>query len=218
MMDVVYVYKMQKSNELAWSVKSLKNIEHGRVLVVGDQPDVEGVEHFKPPVNRWSMLSPVHDVINKLRYACSLDISDNFILMNDDFFICKPTEIPVAHRGTLGDHIKWRNLKDNYSGQLKKTKEYLENKGIKDPLSYELHVPMVFNRQRLADLIENTLPVITNSAPILIRSVYGNIYNIGGEQMEDVKTRADHTGLTFVSTNELSFEGRVGDYVRSMVK
>lgn len=216
MMDVVYVYKLQKSDELKWSVKSLRNIEHGRVIVVGDQPDVD-VEHFKPPVNRWSMLSPVHDVINKLKYACTLDISGDFILMNDDFFICKPTEIPVAHRGTLEDHIKWRNLKDNYTGQLKKTKEYLENMGIDKPLSYELHLPMVFNKQKLADLIEDILPNIMHSSPILIRSLYGNIYKIGGEQMEDVKTRADHTGLTFVSTNELSFEGRVGDYVRSML-
>lgn len=215
-MDVIYVYKYQNSQELEWSIKSLKNIEYGRVIVIGDKPDVEA-EHFKPPVNRFAMLSPVHDVINKLKFACTLDITDDFILMNDDFFITKPTDIPIAHRGTLEDHIKWRNLKDNYTGQLKKTKAYLQSKGIKYPLSYELHIPMVFNKQKLADLIDDLLPDIMYASPVLPRSVYGNIYNIGGEQMEDVKTRADHTGLAFVSTNERSFAGHVGDIVRSLV-
>ena len=217
MMDCVWIYKLSRNpEELEYSIKSAKNIEHGRLIVVGDNHD-QPAEHFKPPINRWSMLSLVHDVINKLRFACTLDISDEFYLWNDDFFVLEPTQIPVAHRGTLENHIENRKINDGYSKHLKKTLEYLRSIGIKDPLSYELHIPMLFNKQKLTDLLNDLVPRIEHSSPILPRSLYGNLYNIGGIQMDDVKTVDSFKGLKFLSSNEKTFAGKHGDYVKSLV-
>lgn len=213
--DFIWVYKLSKNpEELEYSIKSAKNIEHGRLIVVGDQPN-QFVEHFKPPINRWSMLSPVHDVINKLRHACSLDITEDFYLWNDDFYCIEPTTVPVAHRGTLEEHIKWRKLNDAYTKHLQKTQEYLQMIGIQNPLSYELHIPMEFNKAKLAALIEDILPRIEHASPMLIRSLYGNIYKIGGEQMNDVKTVDSYEGLKFLSSNEKTFAGAMGEYVKA---
>lgn len=217
-MDIVWVYKSQpNSDELLWSIKSTKNLEHGRKLVIGDHPATDEVEHIKPPVTRWSMLSAHHDVLHKLYHATQLDISEDFILMNDDFFVMQPTPVPIAHRGTLDEHIAQRGRTDGYNKTLERTNQYLKSKGIEKPLSYELHIPMVFNKQKLADLFDELLPIIQHASPVLIRSVYGNTYQIGGEFMMDVKTVDDHRGLPYLSTNEATFRGEKGDYIKSVL-
>ena len=215
MMDVVWVYVNRgNQEELEYSIKSVKNIEHGRLIVIGDKPNFD-VEHSKQPIVRWSMLSPTHDVISKLLHATTLDISDDFILMNDDFMIMMPTDIPVAHRGPLRDHHAGRRINDSYTKTLKTTYDYLVRKGIKDPLSYELHIPMVFNKQKLAKMYEEIIPLISHNSPMLTRSLYGNIYNIGGELMGDVKNPDSFEGYTFLSTNETTFNDKIGEYIRS---
>lgn len=219
MNDVVWVYKTSTNpEELEWSIRSIKNIKHGRLIVIGDDPKNDAVEHIKPPITRWSMLSATHDVLAKLYFATTLDISDDFILMNDDFYCMRPTDIPIAHRGTLDEHIEQRRLNDGYGKTLQRTNLYLKGRGIEQPLSYELHIPMLFNKQKLAKLFEELLPVIQYSSPVLIRSVYGNVYNIGGIKMSDVKTVDNHVGLPFLSTNEATFRGEKGDYIKSVLE
>lgn len=217
MMDMVWVYVNRgEQEELEYSIKSAKNVEHGREIVIGDKPNFD-VEHMKPSIVRWSMLSPHHDVISKLNYLTQADVSDDFILMNDDFFVMKPTEIPVAHRGTLEDHIAGRRLNDSYTKTLRKTYDYLKLLGFENPFSYELHIPMVFNKKKLAGMYETVIPRITSASPMLTRSLYGNIFEIGGEKMDDVKNMKDFEGQTFLSTNEKTFNDDIGKYIRGVV-
>jgi hypothetical protein len=214
MNDCVWVYKTSANpEELEYSIKSARNIEHGRLIVIGDQPN-QDVEHFKPPINRWSMLSPVHDVINKLKYATTLDISEDFYLWDDDMYCIEPTEVPVAHRETLQFHMENRRINDAYTKHLRATLNYLKSVGIQDPLSYELHIPMLFNKQKLADMLADIIPRIEHSSPMLPRSLYGNLYKIGGIQMNDVKTVDSYDGLKFLSSNEKTFAGQMGEYVK----
>lgn len=158
LMDIVYVYKASTTQELEYSIKSLKNIEYNRLLVIGDKPNFE-TPYLKPPINRWSMLSAQHDVINKLNFACTLSLTDDFILNNDDIFIMSPTHIPTLHRGLLKDHLANRRLNDSYTKTLKTTLHHLKALGINEPLSYELHTPMVFNKDKLTELLEKIIPL-----------------------------------------------------------
>jgi hypothetical protein len=216
MMDMVWVYKnTSNSDELEYSIKSAKNVEHGREIVVGDKPLFETTaEHKKPYIVRWAYLSPHHDVVSKLNYACTLDISDDFILMNDDFYCLIPTTIPTAHRGTLDDHIAGRRVNDSYTKTLSKTNDYLKSLGIDKPLSYELHIPMVFNKDKLSIMYEELIPRYTHASVMLTRSLYGNIYNIGGEYMDDVKNATNYREQTFLSTNEKTFRGEIGSFIK----
>lgn len=217
MMDCVWVYKsVGLQQELEWSIKSVKNIEHQNKYIVGDKPIFEtDAIHIKPPIVRMAMLSPHHDVINKLNYTTSLDISDDFILLNDDFFCMKPSSIPIAHRGKLEDHFNNRRINDAYTKTLKKTLDYLKSIGIDEPLSYELHIPMVFNKEKLSQLYATIIPMITHNSPMLTRSLYGNIYNIGGAYMDDVKNVDNFEAHNFLSTNETTFNSSIGNYIRS---
>jgi hypothetical protein len=55
----------------------------------------------------------------------------------------------------------------------------LNHLGFIDPLDYTLHVPMMFNKQKLAEVLVH--PIAS------IRTLYGNIHKIGGRKMLDVK-------------------------------
>jgi hypothetical protein len=71
-------------------------------------------------------------------------------------------------------------------------------------LDYEIHVPMVMEKTKLAEVLVH---------PILWRSAYGNIYGIGGNEIKDVKinrydpqTKFDFDTVPFLSTEDASFE------------
>lgn len=215
-MDIVWVYKNSGSDELEYSVKSTKHIKHRKKFIVGDKPSFEGdYLHVKPHIVRWSMLSTHHDVINKLDYVLSQDLTENFIFFNDDMFVMEKSKVPVAHRGKLDDHIAGRKLNDSYTKSLKKTSEYLKSIGIPEPLSYELHIPIVYNKKKLKEMYTTIIPLITHAGPMLTRSLYGNIYNIGGTYMADVKNVENYREYTFLSTNEKTFKTEIGEYIRS---
>ena len=67
-----------------------------------------------------------------------------------------------------------------YIKKLILTRTRLIEYGIDNPLDYELHIPMVMEKQKLKN-------IIMKYPSCLWRSMYGNIYSVGGSEMEDVK-------------------------------
>ena len=209
----VYPYIKNYSRELEWSIKSLKNVEHGEVYVIGLKPDYEVPATFiSPQRNHWSGLSPYNDVINKILQACNLDISDDFLYMNDDLFILDAYNGTTYDRGDLLDHINGRRP-DSYTTALRNTLQWLRknNYPTKD---FETHTPIVFNRDKMKQLIDRILPRINGGHNVLIRSLYGNVYGVDSEYMEnDTKNPQNYIGRTILSTNENTFIGKIGQYI-----
>ena len=114
----------------------------------------------------------------------SLEISNSFILMNDDFFIMnKIDKISYFYNGTLLDKIvKYKDLlgESGYITKLVKTFNRLSKVSISDPIDYELHVPFPMEKDKLRTMLKK-------DSGLLYRSIYGNKFNVGGSQMEDVK-------------------------------
>jgi hypothetical protein len=120
---------------------------------------------------------------NNLRAICnSAKISESFILMNDDFYIVnRVEEVPYMHGGLLANKIKkYEEItgKTRYVLMLKKTFTNLFRRFKNEVLDYELHVPMIMEKEKLLSVIE---------VPDLWRSRYGNTYRVGGIEIEDVK-------------------------------
>jgi hypothetical protein len=150
---------------------------------------------------------------NNLRAICSSpEISDSFILMNDDFYIMnKVDNVPYMHGGLLADKItKYKILTGDtrYVLMLKRTLSNLSRRINKDVLDYELHVPMVMEKEKLLNVIE---------LPDLWRSRYGNTFNVGGIEMDDVKVYSfgaltkksydiNNLKYNYLSSNNDSFE------------
>lgn len=220
-MDVVYIVRPGDHNEeLRHSLRTLTNLPHDRVWLVGYTPSwVTGVESVHTAQGGTKYANSTGNVLT----ACSadLDISDPFILMNDDFFIREPiTEIPTLHRGLATDVLndyRRRLGPGHYIDGMAATLNLLRDLGHDSPLSYELHVPLVVHKDTMRKAIEEA-----TAAGIQVphkRTLYGNLAGIGGTQADDVKVVTSATIKIpgpFVSTCDKSFtSGWIGRRLRA---
>jgi len=225
-LDIVYPYRQTPDDaEFRYSLRSLANMEHGRVWIVGDIPQwVRNVEHIP---NRNLPRSRFRNALDNVLKACTTeDITDQFILMNDDFFVVQKTGPPApAHRGPIGAAHRRRPPSRRRRSQqgapwlqgIWDTAELLKRWGIIDPLSYELHMPLVVERAGMAELLTRALQEGA-SVNLQQRTLYGNAHHIGGDVTTDVKVAPGAHTLPpgpFVSTNNRSFaRGWVGQHIR----
>jgi hypothetical protein len=210
-MDFVYICKSGDNEELRYSIRSVVNsFPNAKIWIVGGKP-------------KWYVgdYIPVEQVGNKYANAIknlqalsiNPEISDTFVLMNDDFFIIKKIDkIKQFYNGLLSDKInKYIKITGSslYIKKLMLTNNKLLKLEIKNPIDYELHIPMVMEKEKLFN-------IVNNYPDCLWRSMYGNLYNVGGEEMSDVKIYANKKHIdrsnemtersTFVSTEDNSFK------------
>lgn len=200
-LDVVYFVKDGRFNEeLRYSIRSVcKNMPYNRIWVFGGcpksiVPDVR-VRVEQAGRTKWDR---VHAMFKMA--AENKEITNDFILMNDDFFVMKPVDkIETIYRATLDKHVEilgngqYRRMLDGINKELKKRGE--------TNLSYELHTPFVYNKKKLLKLLND------NPKLRCTRTMYGNIYKIGGKKTNDVKIFSskpgfDYKGSTFLSTDD----------------
>lgn len=191
-MDIVYTLSNKyDGEELRYSLRSLENIPHDKVFLVGGCPKwAKNIIHI--PTSQTG--TKYKNTTNNLKSACNDPrVSSNFIFMNDDFFILGPIKSPTKelnlHNGTVQSvlDIKLKKYKDGtpYFRGMAQTKEFLQGLGIADPLSYELHIPFIFNKKKVLKMYE--LPGVEKIPCFHKRTVYGNLYLNGGEYIKDVK-------------------------------
>lgn len=218
--DIVYILKNNyTSDELKYSLRSVcKNFPYRKIWVYGGKPEGiqpdEMMEVLQVGSNKWQRVN------NTLRQICRNDeITEDFWLFNDDFFIMQPiTELEPMYAGTLEERVERIRAKRNgamsaYARQLLDAERILRNNGY-DARDYAMHVPMLINRDKALKTLMKF-----DGCP-MFRSLYGNHHDIGGVRIKDVKIQsADKkpTGKTaLLSTNDKSFNGAAGEYIRSM--
>ena len=209
-MDLVYICGPGDNEELRYSIRSaVKNLKFDNLWVVGGKPNWYLGNYIEVAQNK----SKYANARNNLRAICNCSkISDSFILMNDDFYIInKVDNVPYMHGGLLADKIKkYENLTGNtrYVLMLKRTLLSLSRRFKKDILDYELHVPMVMEKEKLLAIID---------LPDLWRSRYGNTFAVGGIEIDDVKVYSfgvlakksyniNNLKYNYLSSNNDSFE------------
>lgn len=188
-----------------------------RVWIAGHKPSwVVGVEYL-PTTQK---LSRYENSRRNLLAACEAsDVSEEFVLMHDDLFILLPTvTIPVRHRGTVDEVLGSARLASVYQRGLVACAVLLRSWGVADPLDYELHIPIVLSKERMLEAIQRT----PEGGPLVaaaVKTLYGNLWEIGGERMDDVKIRSGRDGIPegarFVSSMGTSFKsGQLGRDLR----
>ena len=181
-MDFVYICRDGENEELRYSIRSvLLSFPEAKVWVVGGKPKWYSGNHvfLEQNDNKYA------NAVNNLKAVCNTpEISDKFILMNDDFFIIKKIEtVEQFYNGLLSDKIdKFTKITGSsmYIRKLITTNNKLNKLGFTNPLDYELHIPMPMHKTGLSD-------ILSQHSDCLWRSMYGNLFNVGGSQMEDVK-------------------------------
>lgn len=215
--DIVYVLRNDERSheELRYSLRTLKNLPHGKIWFAGGQPD-----GFKPdgriPFEQKGK-TPYEKVKNTIKKICLTEgVSKNFYLFNDDFFILKPMEKigPVydysIHK-MMVDIEKTRG-RSKYVQMLDMTIYTLNKKGL-TCYNYALHIPMLINKEKGLEVL-HAFPACQS-----FRNMYGNYCQIGGINHEDCKiARTDllpGDDWKMVSTSNDSFKkGKVGNFLR----
>lgn len=218
-MDVVYIYKRNpgKETELKYSLRSVeKNLPMAkRVFFVGDRPEIAKrgkVGYLHCPGSDKNKYLNAFDKI--MRAAESPHISDDFILMNDDFYILKPYKtLPYYYKtDLLSWYAKYQFRKVRYFSKIKATFNMVGNAKV-----FEVHFPFVFNKAKLLGLSASySLP-----ANVMLRTLYGAEYGVTGHKTRDYKALNENevklfSKKPFMSSSDEVAKSRV--FVETMEK
>lgn len=204
---VVYPVRAGENESLRYALRTLANLNHGEVFIVGDAPSwVTNVNVIAG--NRFE--TKQRNVFDNVRLACEHpDVPERFLMMNDDFFLLRPYSPMVEFRSRLTDHIHSLRTGQRCSWweqSLRNTLACLPPEPA--PLSYELHKPFIVERDKMREALDEVADFSPDNPPQW-RTVYGNRWRIGGKQSTDCKVYArpgpGWHGWTLLSCNEQSF-------------
>jgi hypothetical protein len=218
--DLVYTCRSGDNEELRYSIRSaVKNFKHDNIWVVGYKPDWFVGNFVSVP----DIGQKFDNIVNCIKEISQIEqISDDFILMNDDFFFLQPMDyLETYHGGSLlkktNEYLSMGARK--YGTLLNRTHRSLLRLGIKDPLDYDIHVPMPMNKEKLR---------LSLNKAYFPRSAYGNVNNVGGKLITDVKTYGRRSSMAsrsynfskgnmpFISTEDSSFQDVYETILRDM--
>lgn len=219
--DVVYILKEDiEPNELRYSLRTVA--EHFPCRYVwfvcgnpeGFKPD-RVLEHEQQGGTKWERVRS-----SLIKVCQNPKVSDEFFLFNDDFFVLAdpPRDFVNYSNGTIGKRIrditKRHGRRSKYTEELRELKTYLSRCDY-DTVSFAVHMPMLFEKDKLLKLLTSR-----NCSP-MIRSLYGNVYEIPFVYHKDVKiydtVSVPGNDWDYVSTSEVSFDfGKVGEWIREM--
>lgn len=175
-MDIVYVNRDGENPELRYSLRSLENVEYEAVWVFGGSP----VWLNPVTVNireRRQRPSAYLSTRDHIAAACNTaDVSDPFLLWNDDFFAMKMVgEVPIMHRGSLADMVaEFSGVKTPWAKGLIETAHVLsQTDDVVDPVSYDLHVPLIIHKAPMRAALRMADKMRSDAAHL--RTIYGNL-------------------------------------------
>lgn len=221
--DIVYFVKESRVNpELTYSLRSVvENFRAGgRVVFYGGCPDnLQPDKHVA--VKRDFGIRKWYRVRHVMLEACNDDdLTEDFWLFNDDFFVLRPVEtMEPTYTKTIEYTVEKMVARDGFANEYAKRMTHcadtLRSAGC-DTLNYAVHKPMLVNRKKMREVLEK-FP----KEPML-RALYGNYWRVGGRFDRDCKIRGMTLGrynesLDFVSTDDASFaEGDIGKLLREL--
>jgi len=183
--DVVYICRSGPNEELRYSLRSLVNIEHDRVFVFGGAPAWYTGNLIGVPQTGTKQQNAKQNLLTACLHS---RVSDPFLLMNDDFYIVKPTVPTLYDRGPItGVIAEYERTAPGggYLESMRETYNLLMADGYADPLSYELHVPMPVLKRTMYD----TLMTIFAHGMMSLqnRTIYGALAGLPSITIPDPK-------------------------------
>lgn len=232
MPDIIYICRPGDDNEeLRYSLRSLRNLPHGRVWIAGYKPswvsdEVGFVDSGQKPAR--TVLEKYRNSRRNFTAAAEDDrIADDVVLFNDDFFVTAPIPyVPALHYGTLEDFLSFfrrhQRVTSTYMLGEQLTCEWVQSQGFPVPLSYALHVPMPSTRRDMRRVLRK-LPFTGASGrvPLHFRTALGNLSRLGGEKTPDVKLMRWQLSLPglpepFVSSSDRTWALGLGNRLKDL--
>lgn len=214
-MDVVYLVREGPNEELRYSLRSLQNVPHDQVWIIGGTPGwVRNVNHIPTRQGRDRFDNTLRGWLT----ACTHPgISSQFQLWNDDFFALAPTTVQPRHCG----EVETRSVANDPTYQAGKihTAKLLHMWGISPVFDYSTHTPFPVDKTQCLEVLNRAAPAGIKA--LNRRILYGNYWSVGGDELGNVaignRTELPAEGEVWVSTNDRTFAaGRVGEMIREM--
>lgn len=222
-MDLVYILKHGDDNEsLKYSLRSIEKYapDFGKIIMIGGKPNwIQNVEYIRIPQmfqRKW-----LNAKLNFMTACYSPIVSNDFVLMNDDFILNKPIknwqESLAKVKNTIDEQIAEYNQIDLYNNYTKAFEKLLEPLKLalgKDILyNYELHIPMIVNKQKFQEMIKcPEIKDIMDYDLALYRSIYGNYSSAPFNQIIDDVKLEEKTDFATVDTEWISvFDRYIGN-------
>lgn len=226
-MNLVYLVRNGDENEeLRTSLRSIEKYapKHDGIVIVGYKPNWVSDKVLYIPTNQTCRLEGWMNAKVNLLVACKSPlISDDFILMNDDFILTRPiqdwNESLSKVKNTIPEQIiEWKNihLNSRYTRAFQTTLFLIKRiMGNIDVYNYELHIPMFINKRKFAELLKDRrIADVMSEVVTLYRSIYGNIHKVPfNEIINDVKFY-DNDPKEITTEWISTFDGWIGDPVK----
>jgi hypothetical protein len=158
----------------------------GNVYIIGVRlPDfVMGVKFIydNPKIMNY------HAKIAHAYYVACNYVSDEFIIMNDDFILTEETDFSEfknkVRNYDLKHHLQIYGSGYHYGEQIKTTVKVLDK-----CQHFDNHYPMKFKREKFKEIYESYKDKIESINTVLIRSLYGNLVQEETEVLPDLKLK-----------------------------
>lgn len=194
MIDIVYIVgkgSKWNNNELKFSLRSIEKYltNYRKVWIIGDCPsyisNVEKIYYIEksdvPSVN----------IMNKIRFASEIpDISRDFLLFNDDYFLTQPMDaLKVEHYfdGGLLDRVEF-DPTNWYNEYLTNTCAILKLHEL-ECKNFDIHYPMPIRKDKFLSIMKFFEADWEHTKKLLVKSLYANALEIEGEFLSDCKIR-----------------------------
>lgn len=225
MIDVVYYFQGDDSEELRYSIRSVeKNIDFNRIFLVGDKPSWFKetsrsiyVESKNINLQKYGLGSV--PILHLKKLLNSGKMPDNFLLFNDDFFILQKVDKWIDYYRNEKDYKKKALNNLPYHRKTIRSLKY-----TKEQKKYNLHIPITINKKNFIELYNMWIKF--DNYDIDFRTLYGNLYINSDKSLDDVKICScqqceefikNNKLNTFVSTSNVSFNfDKVGFIIRDI--
>jgi len=191
-MDIVYVLgtgSKWNDNELRYSLRSVEKYLNGyeKVFIVGEKPKwLQNIIHISYPDTHKEKETRI---AKKIYQAC-LDerVSRDFLFINDDHFFNREVygpSFPNYYSDTLQNEFDKKNVNMIYRSAIKNTIDLLNVYGIKNNKFFDVHYPIMYNRNSFIRLFNSINWDVEFS--YVIKSLYGNMFDCIGTKVADCK-------------------------------
>jgi hypothetical protein len=196
MIDLVYILgggSCHQNKELQLSLLSVKRFLTGyrNIYVIGSHPGFQGDFIHIPAEDNGR--NKQDNIRRKLTVACNApEVSDNFVLMNDDYFFVKPyniNDIPYYYDTNLARTYNRKRKPGHYKRAIQNTLMALADKEL--PLRhFDIHMPIIYRKQ-LFMMVMNQFNWQGEKDGFVIKSLYCNTLKIKGDEYKDCNINTD---------------------------
>lgn len=208
-----------RNEEIRYSLRSVEKYvkNYRNIYIIGDKPKYLNDKIIHIPFKENPNFCKERRIMEKFYFATTIqEISDNFLMFNDDYFFREPVNtvsIKSYYKGKLSEAIANRK-EGTYTTSLRNTFEALEQRGF-ETYNYDMHYPIVYNKQKFQEVMKSYDWDVRFG--YVVKSLYANTLGIEGEYKKDCKLKMEHNREVILAKIKETDMFSTGEVTRAII-